>query len=307
MGSSAELFISKSPYVFGGVSGWRDKTPFSILGVPLDMTSSFRSGYRHAPLSIRVAAQNLEYFSMRFDVDVDDFLYVDEGDVVLPQDGVVKAIDVVKTVAEYLFTNARIPIFLGGEHTLTVGTARAAADIFGRSMCVLVFDAHADLRTEYSGTRYSHACVVSRLLDLLGKDGIYLVGTRAVSRSEYEKLKSSGIRYLTSRSVRKLGIKHAASSLLDYVGTCRKIYLSVDMDVFDPAYSPGVATPEPDGMTPTEFFEILYEILSDRFVALDVVEVTPPYDPSAVTSMLAAKVVLEFMAGLHLHVAADRR
>lgn len=306
LSNSAELFITRSPHVFGGISGRRDRTPFSVVGVPLDMTSSFRPGYRQAPLSVRIAAQNLEYYSMRFDVDVEDFLYVDEGDVVLPQDSVLKAVEVVKTVAEYLFSSGRVPVFIGGEHTLTAGATRAAADVFGRSMCVLVFDAHADLRAEYSGTKYSHACVISRLLDFLSRDNIYLVGTRAMSKYEYEKLKNTGMRYLTSRSIKKFGIKHAASSLLDYINTCGKIYLSVDVDVFDPAYAPGVATPEPDGVTPTEFFEILYEIINNKFVALDVVEVTPPYDLSAITSMLAAKVIIEFMAGLYTHAATNR-
>lgn len=306
MNSEAELFISRSPYTFGGYSGRREKTPFSILGVPLDMTSSFRSGYRAAPLSIRVAAQNLEYFSMRFDVDVESFLYVDEGDVVLPQDGILKALDVIETVSEHLMVNNRIPVFLGGEHTLTIGTVRAAVDAFGRNVCVLVFDAHADLRAEYSGTKYSHACVVSRLLEFIGKDHVYLIGTRAVSKAEHDRLKDTGVRFLTTRSVKRMGIRHSANLLQDFVNSCGRVYLSVDMDVFDPAYAPGVATPEPDGLTPSEFFDLLHEVVSGKFMAIDVVEVTPQYDPSMITSMLAAKVVIEFMAGLYTHVKADR-
>lgn len=301
MSSEAELFLSRSPYMFGGYSNRRDKTPFSILGVPLDMTSSFRSGYRVAPLSIRIAAQNLEYFSMRFDTDVEDFLYVDEGDVVLPQDSVLKALDIIKTVSEYLLINNRIPVFLGGEHTLTVGTVRATTEVFGRDVCVLVFDAHADLRPEYAGTKYSHACVVSRLLDFVGKDRIYLAGTRAMSRAEYERLKDSGIRFLTTKSIRRTGIRHSAGLLQDFINSCGRVYLSIDMDVFDPAYAPGVATPEPGGLTSSDFLELLYEIISSKFVAIDIVEVTPPYDPSMITSMLAARVAIEFMAGLYPH------
>ncbi|MEM0066103.1 MAG: agmatinase [Sulfolobales archaeon] len=302
MSNEVELFLIRSPYAFGGYSGRRDKTPFSILGIPLDMTSSFRSGYRMAPLSIRVAAQNLEYFSMRFGVDVEDFLYVDEGDVILPQDGVLKALDIIKMVSEYLLANGRIPVFLGGEHTLTIATVRAAAEVFSRDICVLVFDAHADLRIEYSGTKYSHACVVSRLLDFISKDHIYLVGTRAISGVEHERLKSSGLRFLTSKSLKRAGIKHSAGLLQDFISSCGKVYLSLDMDVFDPAYAPGVATPEPDGLTPSDILDLLYEIVNNKFVAMDVVEVTPPYDPSMITSMLAARVIIEFMAGVYQRV-----
>ena len=301
MSQGAELYIIESPYVFGGFSGRRDKSPYSILGVPLDMTSSFRPGYRAAPLQIRLAAQSLEYFSMRFNIDVEDFLYVDEGDVLLPQDGVVRALEVIRRVAEYLFSAGRVPIFLGGEHTLTVGTARAAVERFGGGVCVLIFDAHADLRTEYAGTRYSHACVTSRLLELVGRESVLLVGTRALSRAEYERLKSEGIAHVTSRSIRRLGLRHAVSSLRDFIGSCSRVYLSVDMDVFDPAFAPGVATPEPEGISPADFLELLYEVVSGKFVAMDVVEVTPPYDPSMVTSLLAARIVLEFMAGLYHH------
>lgn len=299
MEDEAELYLVTSPYSFGGFSVSRDRSPFSILGIPLDMTSSFRSGYRTAPLSVRLAAQNLEYFSLRFGVDVEDFLYVDEGDVILPQDSIMKALEVVRKVSGKFLSNGRIPIFLGGEHTLTVGTVRAAVDVYGKDLCVLVFDAHADLRVEYGGSRYSHACTVSRIMELLGKDSIFLAGVRAVSKAEYERLRSEGIKHLTARSMRRAGIKQVASSLHEFLGSCSRVYLSVDMDVFDPAFAPGVATPEPEGLSPYEFFEVLYEVMNKKFIALDVTEVTPPYDPSMITSMLAARVVLEFMAGIY--------
>jgi len=304
VGEEAELYIAASPYSFGGFTTSRDRSPFSILGVPLDMTSSFRSGYRTAPLSVRLAAQNLEYFSLRFGVDVEDFLYVDEGDVVLPQDSIVKALDVVQEVSKGILSSKRIPIFLGGEHTLTVGTVRAAVDVYGRDLCVLVFDAHADLRVEYGGSRYSHACTVSRVLETLGRDSVYIAGVRAVSKAEYERLRSDGVKHLTARTIRRVGVKQVASVLHDFLSSCSRVYLSVDMDVFDPAFAPGVATPEPEGMFPSEFFDIFHEIVNKKFIALDITEVTPPYDPSMITSMLAARVALEFMAGAYASLHA---
>jgi agmatinase len=295
------VFIARSPYTFGGFSGDRSKTPFSIVGVPLDATSSFRPGYRLAPLYIRLAAQNLEYFSMRFGVDLESVLYVDEGDIVVAHENIQRALEVVRMVSEYLFSLGRVPVFLGGEHTITYGTARAAGEYY-KNVCVVVFDAHADLRSEYMGSRMSHACVVSRLVEVLGRDSVVLVGTRAVSREEYEKLREGRVRYVPTRTFRRLGLKHVAQVLSDYVSSCRAVYISVDMDVFDPAFAPGVATPEPDGLTPSDVLDLLPEILSSKFVALDVVEVVPPYDPSMVTSMLAAKVAIEFMSGLYSHL-----
>lgn len=300
MGDEVELYLATSPYSFGGFSVSRNKSPFSILGVPLDMTSSFRSGYRMAPLSVRLAAQSLEYFSLRFGVDVEDFLYVDEGDIILPQDSVVKALEVVRKVSEKFLSSKRIPIFLGGEHTITVGTVRAAADVYGKDLCVLVFDAHADLRVEYGGSKYSHACTVSRIVEFLNKDSIYLVGIRAISKAEYYRLRNEGVKYLTARSMKRAGIKQVATLIHEFLGSCSRVYLSVDMDVFDPAFAPGVATPEPEGLSPYEFFELLYEVMNKKFIALDITEVTPPYDPSMITSVLAARVVLEFMAGIYV-------
>jgi len=299
---SAELFITRSPYTFGGLSGDRSKTPFSVIGVPLDATSSFRPGYRLAPLYIRLAAQNLEYFSMRFGVDLESVLYVDEGDIVLAHESLHKALEVIRMVSEYMFSLGRIPVFLGGEHTITYGTARAAGG-YHKGLCIVVFDAHADLRSEYLGNRFSHACIVSRLVEVLGRDSVVLAGTRAVSREEYEKLKEGRVRYIPAKYFKRFGLKHVAQLLLDFISSCRSVYLSVDMDVFDPAFAPGVATPEPDGLMPADLLDLLPEILSSKFVALDIVEIVPSYDPSMITSMLAAKIAIEFMSGLYAQLS----
>ena len=245
-----------------------------------------------------MAAQNLEYFSMRFGVDLESVLYVDEGDIVVAYESLYKALEVIKMVSEYVFSLGRVPVFLGGEHTITYGTARAAGE-YHKGLCVVVFDAHADLRDEYLGSRFNHTCVVSRLVEVFGGDSVVLAGTRAVSREEYEKLREGRVRYIPAKSFRRLGLKHVAQTLLDFTSSCKSVYLSVDMDVFDPAFAPGVATPEPDGLVPADLLDLLPEVLSNRFVALDVVEVVPPYDPSMVTSMLAAKIAIEFMSGLY--------
>ncbi len=238
---------------------------------------------------------------MRFSVDLESVLYVDEGDIVITHESLYKALEVVRMVSEYVFSLGRVPVFLGGEHTITYSTARAAGE-HHKGLCIVVLDAHADLRNEYLGSKFSHACVVSRLVEALGKDSVILVGTRAVSREEYEKLREGRIRYVPAKSFRKLGLKYVVQVLSDFISNCRAVYLSVDMDVFDPAFAPGVATPEPDGLLPADFLDLLPEVLDSRFVALDIVEVVPPYDPSMVTSMLAAKIAIEFMSGLYSHI-----
>ncbi len=239
---------------------------------------------------------------MRFGVDLESVLYVDEGDIVLAHESLYRALEAIKMVSEYVFSLGRIPVFLGGEHTITYSTARAAGE-YHKGLCIVVFDAHADLRNEYLGNRFSHACVVSRLAEVLGRDSLILVGTRAVSCEEYEKLREGRVRYVPTRSFRKLGLKHVAQVLSDFISSCKAVYLSVDMDVFDPAFAPGVATPEPDGLLPADLLDLLPEVLNNSFVALDIVEVVPLYDPSMVTSMLAAKIAIEFMSGLYSHIS----
>jgi len=294
--SLRKVYLSPHTLTFLGTQGDPGRTLFSVIGVPLDSTSSFRSGTRFAPYSIRLMSQSLETMSLRTGIDVEDYAPYDEGNVSISHGNVDLSLRYVEAVCEDLVREGRLPILLGGEHTISVGSIRGIFKALGSDTCYLVLDAHADYRSEYLGFKLSHACTTRRVRELLGPSNVFIIGLRALSKDELRSLKVDGVRYVTSIDVLRLGAREVARRVNDFKSTCSRLYVSIDMDVFDPAYAPGVTTPEPEGLSPTLVFGVLSRVLDKSVVGIDVVEVSPPYDVGMITSALAAKVVLESIA-----------
>jgi agmatinase len=172
---------------------------------------------------------------------------------------------------------------LGGEHSVTYPVVKSLVERYGE-LCVVQFDAHADLRDEYLGTKFSHACVMRRVLELGCK--LIQVGIRSGTKEEFELM----------RSCERITYLKTPKELADVLINERlPVYFTVDIDFFDPAFAPGTGTPEVGGFSPLEFFEAIYKLPAVKFVGFDVVEVSPPYDPSGITQALAAKVVRELI------------
>ena len=208
---------------------------------------------------------------------MDEVLYEDLGDVPVSP-GMAK--ESLNNLEIALMGMDKIPIVLGGEHLLTYSSIKAL-----RPDCLLVFDAHLDLRDEYLGNPWSHACWLRRLLE---EDGLktMVYGARGYVEEEVEFARKRGI---------ELGKRYGDVS--KWVRGCENVYVSVDIDVFDPAIAPGVGNPEPLGITFPEFLRILSEALYKvPLKGMDVVEVSPIYDPSGITAILAARVVVEATA-----------
>ncbi|MEM0174346.1 MAG: agmatinase, partial [Sulfolobaceae archaeon] len=198
-----------------------------------------------------------------------------------------------EVISYFLEQNKKI-ISIGGEHTITLGIIRA----FKETPCIISFDAHLDLRDEYLGYKYDHACVMRRIYEEK-KSKIIEIGTRAVSRDEIEFANKNGILYFTPFQIRVLGIREIARRILLSLQDCKSIYISYDMDVFDPSFAPGVATPEPEGLDPTtvlDLVNILLENTKSKITGFDIVELAPPFDPSYITIILASKLILETSA-----------
>ncbi|MCS7108039.1 MAG: agmatinase [Sulfolobales archaeon] len=288
-----ELYLVRSPYIFNGINAAVNKPQFAIVGVPLDSTSSFRPGCRFAPLYVRLASQSLELFSLRTLVNIEEVPLVDVGDIVIPHGDLTRTLNIIESVLSELIGEGLKVIAIGGEHTSTLGVVKGVIKALGSDLCYVCFDSHSDFRYEYLGSKYSHACVNRRIYELLGGNRISLIGVRAVSYDEYRDLKSLNIKYFTSAQVRTLGFREVGRSVAKLLENCSKTYISIDLDVIDPAYAPGVTTPEPEGITPTELLDILQILIDDRVVGLDVVELTPHYDHSITSSAVAAKVINE--------------
>jgi agmatinase len=286
--SYRELFVSQSP-VFSGCQRTFEEADYVILGVPFDFTSTFRTGARFGPLAIREASQNIETYSFRSGIDVEDLKIHDLGDlhVTGETDETLKRLEL--TVKDILDVR-KTPIIIGGEHTITLGITRA----IGKNMAVLVFDAHTDLRNEYLGQKVSHTTFMRRICEQVCPEKILEVGTRAACKEELNYAKKSHTQFFTTQQIRKDGTEETVKKINKALEDVRKIHLTIDMDVLDPAFAPAVQNPEPDGLCMRTFLDILCGVCDNRVTAFDLVEVAPHYD-NGITAIQAAKIMFEVM------------
>lgn len=271
---------------FGGIE--KTDAKYVVLGIPFDFTSTYRPGSRFGPSAIREASQNLETYCLRSGIDVEDIGVQDIGDLDILEsvEGTLKRIQLVtKEILGY----KKIPIFLGGEHTITYGCAQAFHDA-----AIISFDAHMDLRNEYLGSRLSHATFMRRLFEKT-KTKIVEIGPRAVCREELDFAEKNDLRYISSLDIMRQGIKDVIKEIKKVSSNSNKIYITIDMDVIDPAYAPGIGNPVPEGLTPTILIDILSELCDKRLVGIDVVEVCPQYD-NGETAILASHIVFNIMS-----------
>ena len=268
-----------------------DDASFVIFGAPFDATSSFRTGSKWAPAAIRKESYNHENYSSYYDFSISEELVYDGGDLDLPVN-VDNALDIVGRLSKKLYSDDKFPIMFGGEHSLTVPCVRAAKERYGDDLGVIVLDAHHDLRSEYNGQVFSHACTSYHLTEMVGKKFVS-VGIRSGNRENYEYARDNGIKYFSADDVHETGIDVVMHKIRSYLN-CKYIYISLDMDAIDPAYAPGLGTPEPFGLTPWQVRKILRAFASDS-IGFDMVEILPEYD-SGQTASLGAALVRDFIA-----------
>lgn len=255
-----------------------------ILGAPLDLTTTFRPGTRLGPEQIRQVSESLEEYSPGLDRDLSDCRYYDAGDLILPQGLLEESLACIKSAAGQFLRSEKFLLTLGGEHLLSLPVIEAAHQIHP-ALAVLHFDAHADFRDEYLGVRFSHATVMRRVAEVVGCGGVFQLGIRSGSRQELKSARSQTNFYDGE-------IISSLKEIIPAVGQ-RPVYITLDIDVIDPAYAPGTGAPEPCGCTPKEIIQALYLLKGLRVIGMDLAEVSPVYDPSGRTSILAAKLVRE--------------
>ena len=288
--SYSELFVSPSPGFMGSQQSF-EEAKYAILGVPFDVTSTYRSGARFAPLAIREASLNIEGYSFRTGMDVEDLKIHDLGDLHVTGDAEL-TLGRLALVANDLFEAEKVPVLIGGEHTITLGVLRSLEDV-----AVVSFDAHLDLRDDYLGLTLSHTTFMRRIKEDTKPSKILEIGTRAICKEELEYAKTSGIEYLPAQQIRKDGVEKTAETLEDLLEGYEKIYLTIDMDVLDPAFAPAVQNPEPEGLDTPTLLDLLEAVCDSRVVGLDLVEVAPHYD-RGLTTIQAAKTIFEVLCCL---------
>jgi agmatinase len=289
--SYSELYVSPGPF-FSGFQASFKLADYVILGVPFDVTSTYRTGARFGPLVIREASLNLETYSFRTSLDVEKLKLHDLGDlhVTSETDETLKRLTLV--VKDVIGTR-KIPVIIGGEHTITLGAVKGLDTV----AAVISFDAHLDLRNEYMNLKTSHTTFMRRINEQANPHSIIEIGTRAVCQEELSYAKKAGVKFFTTQQIRKDGAQKTVSSVKKTLADCKSIYLTIDMDVFDPAFAPAVQNPEPDGLSTEVFFDLLEGLCDDRITALDLVEVAPHYD-SGGTAALAAKTLFEALCNV---------
>jgi len=258
-----------------------------ILPVPYDSTTEWHSGTRHGPKAIIDASQYLELY----DLELDQEIYK-VGIHTLPEvepllDSPERMVRRVYQVTKDLIRQDKLMVMLGGEHSLTTGVVTALKEQF-QNLCVLHLDAHADLRHEYLGTKYSHACVMRRVVELCP---IVQVGIRSLSLEERQFMSQNKMHpFYISTLASELPTSHQIASLLT-----DNVYISIDLDVFDPSIMSAVGTPEPGGMQWQEVLSLLRSVaLHKNIVGFDLVELCPDEGPAS-CAFLSAKLAYKLI------------
>jgi agmatinase len=283
--SYLDLYMNKSPLI---VSPDEDApAAATVFGVPFDSTHSYKPGCRFGPDAIRTAFNNIEIFHPNLGVDLESVHIEDLGNTKQTVN-VVEMTDMVNKITGELNKKEKLLVILGGEHSLTYGSYTS----FPQDTGYVVFDAHYDLRDSYADSSLSHAAYLRRIVEERGAENIIHVGARAFVKDELAFLKEHSINTIDDKDIRE---GKGPKMLKDAISSFKKTYLSVDLDVLDPAFAPGVGTPEAVGITPRELFEMLYALDGKKISCLDIVELNPTYDNGA-TSSLAAKLMSTIIA-----------
>ena len=275
---------------FSGCSRPLEEARYVVIGVPYDRTSTFRSGSRFGPSAIRQASMNIETYSLRTGVDIESVPIHDAGDLHIVDD-VSETLRRLRGVTGDVLSAGKMPVCIGGEHTITLGAVQSLP----RNVGVVSFDAHGDLRDEYDGSKISHATVLRRISEVVGTDGIFVCGVRALCKEEVDFIEKEQIQHFTPWALRDVGLEKAAERLREFLSKFQHTYLTIDSDVLDPAFCPGVANPEFDGLNPSELTQLVSTVSAQRMIAFDLVEVCPNYDSGA-AAVAASRLIFEVIA-----------
>jgi len=286
-----ELLASQSN-VFSGLQKSFEDAKYIILGVPFDVTSTYRTGARFGPNAIRQASINIETYSFRSGVDVEDLRLHDLGDLHTLTD-TVKTLERIKLVTKNILSEKKTPVIIGGEHTITLGIVKGLGSKIFRT-AIVSFDAHLDLRNEFLGLKLSHTTFMRRIDEEAKPAKIIEVGTRAVCKEELDYAKKAGIEFFTAQQIKKMGTEEIARQLEEKLAKYTNIYLSIDMDVLDPAYAPAVQNPEAEGIETYTLLNLVSSVCNERLIGFDTVEIAPDYG-NGISEIQAARIIFEIL------------
>ena len=284
------MALERNIETFIGCDADYEDASIVLFGTPFDSTTSFRPGARFGPSAMRHESFGLETYSPYQDADLTDYAVFDSGDMELCFGSAEQALRDIEERAETILRDGKLPLLLGGEHLVTLGSFRAVLRRYP-DVHIIHFDAHADLRDDYLGAKLSHACVLRRCHDLIGDGRIHQFCIRSGEREEFRFAKA----HTDMHPLTLDGLTECAAALK---ASNTPVYFTIDLDCLDPAAFPGTGTPEAGGITFLQLLEAMRTVAQCNIVGADVNELAPMLDPTGVSTATACKVLRELLLAI---------
>ena len=265
---------------------------FTIIGIPYDGAASARKGTALAPERLRFWSTHLTPFS-EDRTRLGSIRISDLGDIRISD----QARDY-ESICKKIAALPNVPIVLGGDHSISIPVLEGQRERYkDQRLGLLWVDAHPDLCDVFTGSRLSHACVLRRALEFgIDPENVCIVGLRSWEDQEIDLIENGGLHIYTAATIAERGIRSVASSVYSKLSLCDAVHISLDIDCLDPAFAPGTGIPDSGGLTSREVITLVKSMQGLPLVGLDVVEVSPPIDPSEATVFAALKIIMEYIA-----------
>ncbi|CAH2713975.1 Agmatinase [Neobacillus rhizosphaerae] len=280
---SGNVFIKSHPNF--------EESQVVLYGMPMDWTVSYRPGSRFGPARIREVSIGLEEYSAYLDRELDEVKYFDAGDIPLPFGNAQRSLDLIEEFVDQVLDAGKFPLGMGGEHLVSWPVMKAVYKKYP-DLAIIHFDAHTDLRENYEGEPLSHSTPIRKIAELIGPKNVYSFGIRSGMKEEFEWAKKNGMH------ISKFEVLEPLKEILPSLAG-RPVYVTIDIDVLDPAHAPGTGTVDCGGITSRELLASIHEIARSevKVVGGDLVEVAPIYDSSEQTANTASKLIREMLLG----------
>ncbi|WP_416807228.1 agmatinase [Bacillus safensis] len=280
---SGKVFIGSHPT-------WEDAKVI-LYGMPMDWTVSYRPGSRFGPNRIREVSIGLEEYSPYLDRELHEVPFFDAGDIPLPFGNAQKSLDLIEEYVDSILEKGKFPLGMGGEHLVSWPVFRAMYKKYP-DLAIIHMDAHTDLREEYEGEPLSHSTPIRKVAGLIGPENVFSFGIRSGMKEEFEWAKEAGMH------ISKFEVLEPLKQVLRKLKG-RPVYVTIDIDVLDPAHAPGTGTVDAGGITSKELLASIHAIAGSdvQVVGADLVEVAPVYDHSDQTANTASKLLREMLLG----------
>ena len=274
----------------------------ALIGMPVDIGTSNRSGARFGPRQIRAESVLIRPYGMATRAaPFDSFQIADIGDVAVNPYNLLKTVAAIEAAIDEVMAAGAIPVSVGGDHTCTLPVLRAIAKTKG-PVALVHIDAHADINDEMFGEKIAHGTVFRRAIEegLIDTSKMFQIGLRATgyAADDFDWSRDQGATVITAEECWYKSLAPMMDQIRETIGPDTPAYLTFDIDGLDPSVAPGTGTPEPGGLTASQGLEIIRGCYGLNLVGCDLMEVSPPYDTTGNTSLLAANLLFEMLCSL---------